>query len=211
MLKQHLLKKSWPDSFLTYGFMAFIAMAGLSYMNFMPGVVNALATGIGFSDAEAGQIIAINGYGGILGSSVAILLIQSIRWQPAMFYTMAALLAFEAGTAWVDSYDAMLILRFLAGTLGGLSVGIAFSVLARLNNPDRAFGLLLFIQFSIGSVVMSLLPVLESLLNAYAVFYIMASFVLLSLFFLLFYRLCRKKKYHRSPQKKQETFQPTAC
>ena len=57
-------------------------MAGLSYINFMPGVVNALAGGIGFSDAEAGQIIAANGYGGLIGSSTAIFWVRHITGNP---------------------------------------------------------------------------------------------------------------------------------
>ena len=80
----------------------------------------------------------------------------------------------------------MLGWRFVAGVLGGLSLGVAFSVLARLNNPDRAFGTLLFVQFSVGSLVVYLLPSLEALINAYAVFYVMASIALLSVVFITF-------------------------
>ncbi len=185
-MKHFILEKVPVNSPLAYFFLAFIAMAGLSYINFLPSVVNALAGGIGFSDAEAGQVVAINGYGGIVGSTGAIFLVRRIHWQRAMFAFLAALTAIDIGTVWIDDYSLMLGWRFVAGTVGGLCVGIAFSVLARLNNPDRAFGLLLFVQFSIGSLVIYLLPGLEALLSAYAVFYVMASFVLLSLVFLLF-------------------------
>jgi len=99
---------------------------------------------------------------------------------------MFVLIVIDIGTVTIDDYSVMLGWRFLAGLFGGLSVGIAFSVLARLNNPDRAFGALLFVQFSIGSLVIYLLPTIESQFNAYAVFYIMASFVLLSLVFMPF-------------------------
>lgn len=174
-----------PSNILTYAALAFIAMAGLSYINFMPGVVNALAGGIGFSDAEAGQVVAMNGYGGILGSSIAIFLVRRIRWKATMLMTMGLLVIVDASSSWIAEYSTMLAWRFIAGVLGGLCVGIAFSVLARLDNPDRAFGLLLFIQFSIGSLVISLLPVLEVVLDSYAVFFVMSGFVLLSMIFLL--------------------------
>jgi predicted MFS family arabinose efflux permease len=186
MDKTLLLKKIPANSPLAYFFLAFIGMAGLSYINFLPGVVNALAGGIGFSDAEAGQVVALNGYGGLVGSTAAIFLVHRIHWQGAMFLFLAVLTVIDAGTVWVDDYSLMLGWRFLAGIVGGLCVGIAFSVLARLNNPDRAFGLLLFVQFSIGSIVIYLLPGLEALLHAHAVFYIMATFVMLSLVCLLF-------------------------
>ena len=160
-------------------------MAGLSYINFLPGVVAALAGGVGFSDPEAGQLVAFNGYGGLVGSIAAIFLVRRINWRRAMFTLLAVLTVIDLGTVSIDGYGIMLGWRFLAGVVGGLCVGIAFSVLARLNNPDRAFGTLLFVQFSVGSLVIYLLPGLETLLSAHAVFYIMASLALLALVFLL--------------------------
>ncbi len=169
---------------LAYLFLAFIAMAGLSYINYMPGVVSALAGGLGFTDVQAGQIVAANGYGGILGSTAAIFLVRRILWQRALFGLLAVLVAVDLGTLWTGGYEVMLVWRFLAGTVGGLCVGIAFSVLARLDNPDRAFGLLLFVQFSIGSMVIAGLPGLEAQLGAHAVFGVMAGITLLSLLLL---------------------------
>ncbi|KKD00839.1 MFS transporter [Photobacterium halotolerans] len=171
---------------LAYFFLAFITMAGLSYINFLPGVVNALAGSIGFSDAQAGQIVALNGYGGLLGSTIAIFLVRRMRWQQAMYTCLPMLAVIDTGTLWIEDYSVMLGWRFLAGLFGGLCVGIGFSVLARLNNADRAFGTLLLIQFSLGALVIYLLPAFEMLLGAYAVFYLMAGFALLSLIMMLF-------------------------
>ncbi|GLQ31353.1 MFS transporter [Litoribrevibacter albus] len=196
MLK-HLISNKLPASHpLTYLFLAFITMAGLSYINFMPGLVNALAGDIGFNEAEAGQIVAFNGYGGLIGSIIAIFLVRRIQWQPTMLWCLVLLAAFDLSTVWVGEFSAItsgisdfisiLSWRFSAGIFGGLSLGIGFAVLARLNNPDRAFGTLLLIQFSIGSIVMYLLPDLEAQLNAYAVFYVMAGFVILSIVLLPF-------------------------
>lgn len=170
-----------PNTLITYALLAFVAMAGLSYLNFMPGVVNALAGGIGLNDAQAGQVIAMNGYGGILGSTLAIFLVRHLPWQRAMLISMGLLAILDFSTAWLSDYTSLMIWRFIAGILGGLCVGFGFSALARLDNPDRAFGLMLFIQFSLGSLVISVLPVLEKQFDAYAVFYLMAGFALLSL------------------------------
>ncbi|WDE08844.1 MFS transporter [Thalassomonas viridans] len=172
------------DSAAAYFFFAFIAMVGTSYINFLPGVVSALAGGIGFTDVEAGEVVAFNGYGALLGSIAAIFLVRRIYWKPAMFMFLLLLTMVDTATVWVSDYSVMLGWRLLAGLFGGLCMGIAFSVLARLNNPDRAFGALLFIQFSVGAIVMYLLPEFEAWLSAYAVFYVMAGFGLLSLTFL---------------------------
>lgn len=176
-----LFTKLPPRSFLACIVLAFVAMTGLAYINFLPGVVNALALNLGFSEAEAGQLVASNGYGGLLGSGLAIFLVRTLRWRPAMAGFLAVLALLDAGTLWVEGYGLMLIWRFAAGVAGGLCVGLGFAVLARLHNPDRAFGTLLFIQFSIGSLVIALLPTLEAMLGGAAVFQLMAALALLSL------------------------------
>ncbi|WP_104402529.1 MFS transporter [Vibrio penaeicida] len=168
-----------------YFFLAFIAMSGLSYINFLPSVVNALAGEIGYSDVEAGQIVALNGYGGLLGSSIAIMLVRRISWRFSMFVFLAVLAVIDVSTVWVEGYHLMLGWRFLGGLFGGLSLGVAFSVLARLDSPDRAFGTLLFVQFSVGSLVIYALPELEKILSTHAVFYLMTSFALISMILLL--------------------------
>ena len=108
------------NSLFTYLAMAFITMAGLSYINFLPGLVNALAGAIGFSDVEAGQIIALNGYGGLLGTTAAIFLVSRIRWQPAVFMSLAVLALMDIASARIDAYEAMLGWRFVAGFFVGL-------------------------------------------------------------------------------------------
>ena len=196
MLNTLSVKTLW-----TYFALAFICMAGLAYINFLPGVVSALAGGVGFSEVEAGQIVAVNGYGGLVGSVVAIFLVRRVNWKTAVVTCLTLLTLMDSATAWIEGYSVMLGWRFLAGILGGLSLGVVFSVLARLDNPDRAFGTLLFVQFSIGSLVVYLLPGLEALINAYAVFYMMASIALLSIVFIaLLPRLNLSKELSRRPQ-----------
>ncbi|WP_157678272.1 MFS transporter [Oleiphilus messinensis] len=186
MLKLLSTKKLPTNHPLTYLFLAFMTMTGLSYINFLPALVNALAGDIGFDEAEAGQIVALNSYGGLLGSTLAIFMVRKFRWEPAMFLSLMALalidvITISTGASGPGHYHLMLGMRFLAGVSGGLSLGIGFAVLARLQNPDRAFGTLLFVQFIIGSIVIYGLPALEAQLNVYAVFYVMVSFVMFSL------------------------------
>jgi len=186
MLKLFAINEIPANSVLGYFFFAFIAMAGLAYINFLPGVMNALAGDMGFTSAEAGQIVALNGYGALLGSIGAVFLVHRFQWQRSIVTLFLLLSVVDMFSGRIDEYSLMLFWRFLAGVLGGLCVGIAFSVLARLNNPDRAFGLLLFVQFSMGSLVIYVLPTLDKLFGGHAVFYVMAGFVLLSLFLLVF-------------------------
>lgn len=179
-----MCKKILSNSFLSYFFLAFISMTGLSYINFLPGLVNALAGSVGFGAVQAGQIVSVNSYGGLLGSIAAIFLVRRMSWRMVVTISLTTLVLIDLVTLWIEGYEAMLIWRFFAGTIGGLCVGITFSVLARLSNPDRAFGLLLFIQFSIGSLVIYVLPGLESVWGPKAVFGVMVILSLLAMTFL---------------------------
>ncbi len=165
--------------------LAFMAMSALSYLNFLPGLVNALAGGIGFSDAAAGRIVALNGYGALLGSAMAIFLVRRIRWRPLLLLCLPVLAAMDISSVWLNTVDEMLSWRFVTGAIGGLAFGLVVAQLAKQSNPDRAFGTLLFLQFSLGSVVMVLLPTLEAQFGADAVFWVMAILSILSLLLLL--------------------------
>ncbi|OKY27180.1 MFS transporter [Thalassotalea sp. PP2-459] len=179
------LNRTEKNSLFTYFLLAFIAMAGLAYINFLPGVVNALAVNVSYSSSDAGQIVASNSYGGIFGSMIAIFLVRHIAWRKATFACLALLVLIDLGTSRINGYSLMLSWRLMAGVIGGVCTGIVFSVLARLQSPDRAFGFLLFIQFLIGALVIGLLPTLEPILGTYTVFYIMASISMISLLFVL--------------------------
>lgn len=169
---------------LAYLLLAFITMTGLAYINFLPGVVSALAGDIGFSDVQAGQIVALNGYGGLLGTTIAFFLVRRIRYQPALLASLVVLAGMDIASTWIEDLHLMFGWRFLAGVSGGLALGLGVALLARQHNPDWAFGALLLVQFSVGSLVIYLLPALEAMISAYAVFYVMASFSLLSLLFI---------------------------
>ncbi len=181
---------------------AFIAMAGLAYINFLPGVVNALAGDIGFSDVEAGQIVAANGYGGLIGTLFAAFIICKVPWKSLLLPLFALLAVMDFVTAWFENYHYLVIWRTVAGMIGGICVGTGFAILAKLNNPDRAFGSLLFLQFIIGSVVIFALPSLESYIDAHAVFYVMSVLVVLATFLLRFLPTPDKTKSDSKPGNK---------
>ncbi|MCF6442997.1 MFS transporter [Pseudoalteromonas luteoviolacea] len=177
------LNEDTPDKqpLRLYFAVAFIAMSGLSYINFLPGLMNALANGLGHTESQAGQVVALNGYGALFGTALAILSVKNIHWKPTIISAMSVLLLLELTTPAIINFDALLVLRFAAGFAGGLAVGVSFSVLAKMYNTNRAFGFLLFIQFIIGALVMYTLPQLELNFGAYAVFYVMATIAALSI------------------------------
>ena len=168
-----------------YFMLAYVAMSGLAYINFMPGVVDALAGSLGFGKATAGQIVAINGYGGLLGMLLASFLVQRVNWADTLRRLLLALAIVELATVYIENVTLLLLWRALAGGIGGFCLALGFAVLAKLPNSDRAFGWLLLIQFVIGSLVIYVLPMLEGEWGGYAVFYLMTGISLISFIFLL--------------------------
>ncbi|MBD1583711.1 MFS transporter [Pseudoalteromonas sp. S16_S37] len=182
--------------------LAFIAMSGIFYVNFLPSVVSALVSTLSFDHVQAGQIVAVNGYGSLTGSILAVLLIKRLAWRPAVLLSLFFMVIIDLGSAWLDSYNLMLTWRFVSGLFGGLVVGISFSVIARLNDPDRAFGMLLFLQFACGSLVIYLMPYAQETLGNNAVFFVMAGCALLALIFTCFLPLLALKnpKFSSDPR-----------
>ncbi|CAM4296378.1 MFS transporter [Pseudoalteromonas byunsanensis] len=185
MFKPIRLNKVSASGTLDYLLIAFIAMVGLAYLNFLPSVVNALVYGMGLTEAQAGQVVALNGYGALLGLIGATLVIERLPWRTVLFVMLAVLCVVDFSTIWLDDYATTLVWRFMGGILGGVSVGIAFTILAKLHNGDRAFGLLLLMQFGIGSLVIYVLPTLRTWGGDLAVFYVMSALCALGLICLL--------------------------
>ncbi|WP_105167802.1 MFS transporter [Pseudoalteromonas sp. T1lg23B] len=166
---------------LDYLLVAFVAMVGLAYLNFLPAVVDALVYGMELTEAQAGQVVALNGYGALLGLMAAALLSERLPWRTLLFGALAMLCGLDFSTVWLNDYSLMLVWRCVGGALGGMSVGIAFTVLAKLRKGDRAFGLLLLMQFGIGSLVIYALPTLRVWGGELAVFYVMSALCALGL------------------------------
>jgi predicted MFS family arabinose efflux permease len=64
----------------------------------------------------------------------------------------------------------LLVARFLHGFMGGMLVGIAFSIIARTREADRTFGYLLLVQVGLGGIGLMLLPPLVPVLGTWVLF-----------------------------------------
>ena len=75
---------------------------------------------------------------------------------------------------------------FIHGTIGGLSVGIGLSIIARTYNPDKIFGMLLAVQYSFGSIGILAVPRLVDAYGQGALFATLICFTLMTLTILPF-------------------------
>ena len=175
-----------PDGLLAGIMLSFLATAGLFYVNIMAAIVDGLKNGLGFTDSQAGNVAAANIYGAALGALVAIFLIKRVSWRYVAFGLLLTLIAIDLASMVIISPVAMIGVRLLHGITGGLLVGLSYGVIARVKNPDRTFGILLFVQFGLGGLGVMTLPRLVPIYGASVLFIALILFSLATLMMLPF-------------------------
>src|SRR3546814_19795040 len=76
-------------------------------------------------------------------------LVRRVRWRPTLLSLLSLLLLLDLGSLAILDPGSLTAMRALHGLVGGMAVGTAYSVMARTHSPDRAFGMLLLVQFGL--------------------------------------------------------------
>jgi predicted MFS family arabinose efflux permease len=147
-----------PDGLLAATMLAFLATAGFFYVNIMAALVPGLVDGLGYSEGDAGRVGAMNIYGAALGALGAVAVVGRVHWRAFAACALVLLMALDAASIFVARPGSLMALRFVHGMVGGSLVGVAYSVFARTRSPDRVFGMLLAVQFSLGGLGVMVLP-----------------------------------------------------
>jgi DHA1 family inner membrane transport protein len=176
-----LFPKAAPDGLPAAALLAFLATAGMFYVNIMAAIVDGLVSGLGLSDSQAGTIGSVNIYGASVGALVAVFIVKRFPWRPVAVVCLATLIAVDLASIPISSGEMLLPLRAVHGFVGGVLTGVAFAVIARTANPDRAFGMLLFVQFGLGGLGVMVLPPLAPEYGTQALFIALALFSLVTL------------------------------
>lgn len=152
------IPKASPDGLPAAMLLAFLTTAGLFYVNIMAALVAGLVDGLGLAQQTAGQVASANTYGAAFGALIIVFLVTRLNWRLTSYAAIAAMVAVDLASIFVTSGEMLIAIRFLHGIIGGFLVGVGFSVIARTANPDRAFGMLLVVQFGLGGLGVMTLP-----------------------------------------------------
>lgn len=159
-VKESRLPVAKPNGEIARVLLAFLATAGLFYVNIMPALVDGLIEALGFSNREAGFVGSANMYGAAFGAFSAVFLVKHINWRKAAVLLLTGLILFDVASMFLTSANALIGTRFLHGCVGGMLVGIGFAVMSRTTEVDRSFGYLLTVQFGLGGLGLIYLPAL---------------------------------------------------
>jgi len=154
------LPKVSPNSMTARFLLAFLATAGFFYVNIMPALVDGLKVGLGFSNKQAGLVGSCNVYGAAGGAFLIAFLVRHIQWRTAAHFFLLGLIGMDLLSMLVKNPFALMGTRFLQGFIGGMLVGLCFSIFARTIAPDRTFGVLLLVQVFAGGLGVMSLPLL---------------------------------------------------
>lgn len=167
-------------------FLSFLATAGFFYVNIMPALVSGLIDGLGFTAREAGLVSAANVYGAAAGALLIVFVVGRTAWRPIAWALLAALLLCDAVSMTLRDSQTLMVVRFLHGFVGGALVGLTYSIIARMQDPDRTFGVLLVVQFGLGGVGILVLPPLVPLFGVQVLFIALIAFTLTALVMMQF-------------------------
>ena len=126
-----------PNGMTARVLLAFLATAGLYYVNIMPALVDGLKEGLGFSNKDAGLVGSFNMYGAACGAFVAAFFVRRFNWRWAAHMLLLGLIAFDLVSMLITTPVLLIAVRFGHGLVGGTLVGLGFSIIARTLQPDR--------------------------------------------------------------------------
>lgn len=175
-----------PNGEVARVLLAFLATAGLFYVNIMPALVDGLIEGLGFSNREAGLVGSANVYGAAVGAFTAVFVVKRINWRMAAIVLLCGLISVDLISMLVTKAPTLIGTRFVHGCIGGMLVGIGFAVISRTTEADRTFGYLLTIQFGLGGLGIIYLPPLVPAFGTTALFLSLIAFSVVTLMMLPF-------------------------
>jgi predicted MFS family arabinose efflux permease len=147
----------------------------------MPALVDGLEKGLGFSARQAGLAGSFNVYGAACGAFLIAFFIRRVRWRAAAYLFLAGMIAMDLVSIFLHAPAPLFAVRFLHGFMGGMLVGLAFSIIARTRAPDRSFGVLLLLQVLAGGLGVMTLPLLTPHYGTSALFLALIAFSLATL------------------------------
>ncbi len=167
-----------PNSMYARIFLAFLASAGLFYVNIMPAIVDGLKEGLAFTDRQAGFVASANVYGAAVGALLVVFIVKRLSWRPVSYTLLAVLILMDLLSLLLITPEVLIGVRFMHGCVGGALVGVGFSVIARMLHPDRTFGVLLFVQFGLGGLGNLFIPRLVPVFGTGVLFFSLIAFSL---------------------------------
>jgi predicted MFS family arabinose efflux permease len=165
----------------------------------MPAIVNGLIEALDFTNQQAGTVASANMYGAAFGALFIVWFVKRMNWQLVSVVFLLTLITIDLASNFVIQPTPLTAIRFVHGFVGGMLVGTGFSVMARTEEPDKSFGMLLIVQFGLGGLGVMTIPGLVPQFGTAVLFASLIAFSLVTLLMLPFL-----PDYHVDEQESRE-------
>jgi len=148
----------------------------------LPAMVGVLVDEAGLSESFAGWAASVNFFGVFAVAFLMAFQMHRINLRQMAIITLAIALAADVISAYLAAPTAVfLLIRFITGSANGAAQITALSAIARLDDAERGFGLLITLQFLIAALGCYILPVYSAELGATGMFLLFSACDLLAL------------------------------
>jgi predicted MFS family arabinose efflux permease len=148
----------------------------------LPAMVNVLVDEAGLSESFAGWAASVNFFGVSVVALLMAFQMHRVDLRRMAIVALSIALAADAISAYLAAPTAaFLSIRFITGLANGAAQITALSAIARADDAERGFGLLITLQFTIAALGCYILPVYSTQLGATGMFLLFAACDLLAL------------------------------
>jgi len=124
----------------------------------LPGFVQGMVEYIGFTDQQAGYVVAAE-LGGMTVATIAMMILVSrVNWRHMIALALGILIAGNFLSIFLMDYSSFLVVRFFTGLGGGAIVALTYATFGLTTKADRNFGLGIMFVLVYSAVVYPFMP-----------------------------------------------------
>jgi predicted MFS family arabinose efflux permease len=144
----------------------------------LPVFVGAMAAEFGWGEREIGWLASADMAGSCVASLCFIPFIGRLPWRRVGVAGLTVAFVGNLLSIAADGFSSLLAARFLCGLGGGLLLSTAYVGLCRSTNPDRYFGVYVFVQLSMQVLALAVFPTFVTNHGLDAIFVFLAAVAL---------------------------------
>ena len=149
----------------------------------LPGIVGVIAESLQLNPGQVGIVMSADIVTMALAMGVAAFLIHKWNWRVMAVIGLAFLLLGTVASIGANSFESMILARFIAGIGEGIAVSVAFAIFGGTRNPDREFGIYLVVILSVAATFLYFIPALLDMGGKSWVFALIAIITVINFFF----------------------------
>ena len=149
----------------------------------LPGIVGVIAESLQLNPGQVGIVMSADIVTMALAMGVAAFLIHKWNWRVMAVIGLAFLLLGTVASIGANSFESMILARFIAGIGEGIAVSVAFAIFGGTRNPDREFGVYLVVILSVAATFLYFIPALLDMGGKSWVFALIAIIIVINFLF----------------------------